>query len=112
MQLTVMEAGDTQILRVEEARIDSAVAIQFKDAVRARVSPRARRVVLDLGQVDFIDSSGLGAVVAAMKAMDDGQQLDLAALQPTVDRVFRLTRMDTIFVIHESVEAARNASVD
>ena len=49
MQLTVTEAGDTQILRVEEARIDSAVAIQFKDAVRARVSPRARRVVLRLG---------------------------------------------------------------
>ncbi|MGR3376102.1 STAS domain-containing protein [Salipiger abyssi] len=106
MHLTILGTGDPQIIRVEEGRIDSAVAIQFKDAVRAAVSADAARVVLDLGQVEFIDSSGLGAIVAAMKGMAQGQRLDLAALRPMVDKVFRMTRMDTIFVIHDDVEAA------
>lgn len=106
MHLTITTAGDPQVIRVEEGRIDSAIAIQFKDAVRAAVSADAARVVLDLGRVEFIDSSGLGAIVAAMKGMAQGQQLDLAALRPMVDKVFRMTRMDTIFVIYDSVEAA------
>ncbi|MBU2963256.1 STAS domain-containing protein [Citreicella sp. C3M06] len=108
MHLTITQDSDPQIIRVDEGRIDSAVAIQFKDAVRSRVSPDASRVVLDLGEVDFIDSSGLGAIVAAMKALSKDQRLDLAALNPMVDKVFRLTRMDTIFVIHESVDAAKS----
>ncbi|MCR8547666.1 STAS domain-containing protein [Salipiger sp. P9] len=110
MQLTITEAGDPQIIRVEDGRIDSAVAIQFKDAVREAVSASATRVVLDLGHVEFIDSSGLGAIVAAMKGLSQGQRLDLAALRPMVDKVFRMTRMDTIFVIHDTVEAAQGGS--
>ncbi|EPX79740.1 STAS domain-containing protein [Salipiger mucosus] len=110
MDVTTHESDGLQVIRVEEARIDAAVAIQFKDRVRAAVAPGARRVVLDLGAVQFIDSSGLGAIVAAMKAMGEGQRLDLAGLTPMVDRVFRLTRMDAIFVIHDSVEGARGAS--
>jgi len=63
-------------------------------------------VILDLGKVDFIDSSGLGAIVAAMKHLGNERRLHLAGLLPNVDRVFRLTRMDTIFPIHVSVAAA------
>ncbi len=50
-----------------EPRIDAAVAIQFKDAMRAATDGGPDRVILDLSGVDFIDSSGLGAIVAAMK---------------------------------------------
>ena len=92
-----------QVIRVDEDRIDSLVAIQFKDAVRALVDPEASRVILDLGRVSFIDSSGLGAVIAAMKGLGSGQRLELAALSPVVDKVFRMTRMDSVFTIHEVV---------
>ncbi|MBY6002670.1 STAS domain-containing protein [Salipiger bermudensis] len=101
--------GAVQVIRVEEDRIDSVVAIQFKDAVRALIDPRVSRVILDLERVAFIDSSGLGAIIAAMKGLDPGQQLELAALSPVVDKVFRMTRMDTIFTIHEAVPSARAA---
>ncbi|GGG73387.1 anti-sigma factor antagonist [Salipiger pallidus] len=107
MTLITTETGDPQILRVAVTRIDSAIAIQFKDAVRELVSPEVGRVVLDLNAVDFIDSSGLGAIVAAMKGMADHQRFDLAGLRPMVDKVFRMTRMDSIFVIHDTVDASR-----
>lgn len=106
MQLSDSVTGDTQIIRVEARRIDAAVAIQFKDEVRARADRDVGRVILDLGEVEFLDSSGLGAVVAAYKQVAPGQTLELAALTPPVRRVFQLTRMDTIFTIHDRPEAA------
>ncbi|MEL7259410.1 MAG: STAS domain-containing protein, partial [Pseudomonadota bacterium] len=50
--------------------------------------------------------SGLGAIVASMKQMGEGRQLDLASLSPDVEKVFQLTRMDSIFNIHSSVNQA------
>ncbi len=70
---------------------------------------RATRVVLDLSSVGFLDSSGLGAVVAVMKALGPVRRLELSGLTPTVEKVFRLTRMDSVFIIHK-VSARRPAT--
>lgn len=94
------------VITVNAQRIDAAVAIQFKDRMRALLDTAEGRVVLDLAQVEFVDSSGLGAIVAAMKQMREGTRLELAALRPNVDKVFRLTRMDTVFPIHVAAETA------
>ncbi len=107
MELTSTVAGDIQIVKVNETRIDAAVAIRFKDSMREITGSGAPHVVLDLSEVEFIDSSGLGAIVAAMKQLGATRRLDLAGLTPMVDRVFRLTRMETVFTIHESVAAAQ-----
>ena len=102
MKLTSVTREGVTVISVDEPRIDAAVAIRFKDEMRALTEGAAGPVVLDLGQVDFIDSSGLGAIVAAMKQMPANRALELAALTPNVDRVFRLTRMDSAFRIHDS----------
>jgi anti-sigma B factor antagonist len=91
---------------VAEPRIDAAAAIRFKDAMRGITTGGPDHVVLDLSQVLFVDSSGLGAIVAAMKQMGPGRRLDLAGLTPDVAKVFRLTRMDSVFVIHDGAVRA------
>ncbi|MEQ9261162.1 MAG: STAS domain-containing protein [Roseovarius sp.] len=106
MELESSRINGTLVIRVNAERIDSAAAIRFKDAVRAAAAEGPAQVVLDLGRVDFVDSSGLGAIVAAMKFLGPARRLDLAGLTPEVNRVFRLTRMDTIFGIFDTVEAA------
>lgn len=108
MELESNEINGALVIRVFAERIDSAAAIRFKDALRAAATATEEpaQVVLDLGRVDFVDSSGLGAIVAAMKFLAPARRLDLAALKPEVSRVFRLTRMDTIFNIYDSVDAA------
>lgn len=100
MQLSAEDRGDYLLIRVEGDRIDAAATIQFKDRMRALTEGGPLRTVLDLSRVSFIDSSGLGAVVAAMKALGSDRKLELACLSPTVLKVFHLTRMDTIFRIH------------
>jgi anti-sigma B factor antagonist len=110
MELQAERRGDLLVVRVREDRIDAAVAIQFKDRMREVLVDAPPRVMLDLAQVGFLDSSGLGAVVAVMKLLGPGKALELAGLTPTVQKVFRLTRMDTVFTIHAAVpDALRDA---
>ena len=103
MELRAEPRGGFLAIRVEDDRIDAASAIRFKDRMRELTQGTIGRVVLDLTRVAFLDSSGLGAVVAAMKALGADRPLELAGLTPTVQKVFRLTRMDSVFVIHPAV---------
>ena len=112
MGLSSSTTGTTQIITVHCDRIDAAMAIQFKEDMRAQTDDAAHRVVLDLSQVEFIDSSGLGAIVAAMKQLGDDCRLDLAGIQPVVGKVFRLTRMDTVFHLFKTLDDALGARAD
>lgn len=112
MQLDAETIGNAFVIRVMERRIDAAVAIQFKDQMRALMNDAPGRVIADLGRVDFLDSSGLGAVVASMKHLGPERKLELAALTPAVAKVFHLTRMDSVFTIHPDMGAALGADVN
>ena len=106
MKLSTDTTNGVDVITVTDSRIDAAVAIQFKDAMRMATNDGPDRVVLDMSNVNFVDSSGLGAIVAAMKQMGTDRKLDLAGLTADVDKVFRLTRMDSVFKIYGSVEDA------
>ena len=106
MLSSVGHIDQTRIVHVDASRIDAAMAIQFKEEMRQLTQDAPERVVLDLTQVDFIDSSGLGAIVAAMKHMGGTSRMDLAGLSPTVSKVFRLTRMDTVFHLFDTLDEA------
>lgn len=106
LDLTHTDYPGLRVIHVAAGRIDSAAAIQFKDQMRELTHDLDYRAVLDLRNVKFIDSSGLGAIVASMKQMPSGIRLDLANLQSDVARVLRLTRMDKVFVIHEALDTA------
>lgn len=112
MELETTLKGDVLRVSVLGPRIDAACAIQFKDRMREICANAPPRVVLDLEQVDFLDSSGLGAVVAAMKHLGKERSLELAGLSPKVSRVFRLTRMDSVFTIHATAEVAMGPATD
>ncbi len=112
MGLSSEITGETQIISVHCDRIDAAMAIQFKEDMRAETQTPTKRVVLDLTAVEFIDSSGLGAIVASMKQLEEGRRLDLAGLRPIVEKVFRLTRMDTVFRLFTSLDEAMGAGAD
>ena len=106
MNLSSTTKEQVQIVTVQDARIDAAVALAFKNGMRSETQRGAHRIILDLGAVEFVDSSGLGAIVASMKALGNGRKLVLAGLTPTVEKVFRLTRMDSVFPIYPSLDDA------
>ncbi len=106
------EQGDgIGVVHVNETRIDAGVAIQFKDEFRTLVGDGPDPVVLDLSRVEFLDSSGLGAVVAARKLLGKDRVMALSGLLPAVDKVMTLTRMNTVFPIFADIDAALAAHV-
>ncbi|WP_435257560.1 STAS domain-containing protein [Thioclava sp. FR2] len=111
MQLHSSETADGLIVHVDETRIDAACAIDFKEAMRKVTAQPTAKVILDLSKVGFIDSSGLGAVVAVRKMLGPDRALELACLSPSVEKVFRLTRMDRIFAIHETVPVSHQRAM-
>ncbi|WP_039018703.1 STAS domain-containing protein [Halocynthiibacter namhaensis] len=102
MELQTETHGETLVITASGARIDAAGAIDFKDKMRKLTEFGPDKIELNLASVEFIDSSGLGAVVASMKQLPMGKTLCLLDLTPTVAKVFRLTRMDSVFEIRTS----------
>ncbi len=110
MKLSAEAIDGALVVRLGEPRLDAAIAIQFKDRMREMLAHPSPRVVLDMAAVGFLDSSGLGALVAVMKGLMPARQLELRGLSANVERVFRLTRMDSVFTI--SADAPRDGLRD
>lgn len=102
MELTANAQGEQVVVTLAEPRIDAAIATRFKDKMREIISRHSLPVLVDMRSVQFMDSSGLGAMIAVHKAMPHGLHLTLQDLTPDVMRVFRLTRMDSVFQIRAS----------
>lgn len=105
MQLDAVSHDGSMILTVHAERIDAAGAVQLKNQFREATEGTDERVIMNLERVEFMDSSGLGAMVAALKLLA-GRKLELVNLSPTVAKVFALTRMDKVFVVHSDMDSA------
>ncbi len=93
-----IEAETLRISEIDE--LGAADANQFRDEVRAALVNGLKDIEIDLGQTDFIDSCGLGALIALHKsACARGGTLRLRNPQPAVQQILELTRMHRIFEI-------------
>jgi anti-sigma B factor antagonist len=101
--------GEKLVVKLMENRLDAALAVRFKDGLKTLVDDGVDYLILDLHQVSFMDSSGLGALVGHMKYMGTERNFELCGLSPTVEKVFKLTRMDSVFTIHDNLAAAVGA---
>ena len=95
---------DHGILRftVNEHQSDTAVAVGFKDMIKDLTTRATGRVVVDLSAVNFVDSSSLGGVVGSIE-LGRGRRMDLVRLSPWIDKVFRMTRMGSVFRMRKRV---------
>lgn len=90
-----------------KGRFDAFETPQFAKWLEAYVTSDQKHVVVDLGGVEFIDSSGLAALVKGLKRCRElgGEQL-LCNLQQSVVIIFELTRLDKAFKIFDTVPKA------
>jgi anti-sigma B factor antagonist len=109
MQLQQTQYGELTVIQPQMDRLDAAIAVRFKDVMREVADSGADHVLLDMSQITFMDSSGLGAVVAVMKHMGREKLFELAHLTTAVDKVFKLTQMDRVFQIYATVQDALGA---
>jgi anti-sigma B factor antagonist len=110
MEFETIQNGAITHLKMTNTRLDAAQAIAFKESVRAVADEGADYILLDMAHVEFMDSSGLGALVSVMKYMGVEKKFEITGLTPIVEKVFKLTRMDEVFQVHSSVEDAIQAA--
>lgn len=88
-------------------RLDVAGAPALRDAIGEAVRNGPPKVVIDMEGVSFVDSTGLGSVIAALKQIRSGQgELRLAAPNQQVRVVLELTTLDRVFPYYATVEEA------
>src|SRR5882762_2622088 len=87
--------------------IDVYTAPQLRERLITLVEGGARRVIVDLGRVEFLDSTGLGVLVGALKRLRVvGGELLLVCAQERLLKIFRITGLDRVFTLFDSVDAA------
>jgi anti-sigma B factor antagonist len=106
MQVEERHAGDVRILSIADARVDARSAPALKESVAAVLSAGTRKIVLDLGRVEFVDSTGLGVIVSCLKQVGRGGEFVIASCSQSVATLFRLTRMDKVFRVFASTDEA------
>lgn len=106
MKLSTETSQGYTVIAVD-GRFTAAGAPQFRHRAGEIVAKGENRIVVDLAECTFIDSSGLGALISALKtARVAGGDLKIAAAPENVLSVLRLTNLDRVLQNHPVAESA------
>ena len=107
MELTSREDGDITILTVNGDLVIGEPETTFKKTVTRLLEEGRINLLVDLSNVGFLDSSGLGALVRALTmSQKEGGQTKLLNAGPQVRKLLQMTKLDSVFEIHSDLEAA------
>jgi len=104
-----VDEGGAFVLVLHTDRLDAAHAPSFRANALPLVADKTL-VVLDLRHVQFVDSTGLGCIVAVQKRITPHGRLRLANVGPRVAALLRLTGLERVFPTFPSVEMAAAAA--
>ena len=106
MNLNTRSEGNVLVVECNLESIDASNVRQFRSTMQS-VLAEHKNAVLDMSHITFVDSSGLGALIACMRELN-GRSGDfrLAGMNRAVRALFELMRMHKVFSIHDTVEGA------
>jgi anti-anti-sigma factor len=107
MEFLKEQNGDVVIISVNLKRATLSDAEEFKDILVGEIQNGIKKIVVDISDCEFIDSTFLGALVVSLKKLTalDGD-LRLVGFQPAVHSMFELTRMYRVFESFKSKKEA------
>lgn len=106
MKLASETIDGVDVVEIPVQALDADTAREFRRHMEERTRDGGR-LVLDLCQVEFVDSSGLGAILSCLRQLNaKGGDLKLCGLSAAVRAMFELVRMHRVMEIHPSREAA------
>lgn len=101
--------GKVTVIRCP-GRVDASVADKFKDMMKTLVDKKNFLLVVDLGETEFMDSSGIGALVSRIAATRSNQgDIRLASVKESISKLLSITNLDKIFVCFDDVQSAVNS---
>lgn len=106
MEVETKAIGDIDVLKLA-GRLDADSTGYFKEKVSFLAEHNRVRLVIDMSAMTFIDSSGLGAIISALRlTRESGGNIKIAALQAPIRPIFKLTHLDRVFDLYGDTETA------
>ena len=106
MEITKIEKNSVIVLNLS-GRIDLSSGAGLKEEIKTLIGQKQNQIHLNLADVDFINSSGLGVLVSIMKEIRQNKgRLTLSNLASYVNEIFEITQLSHIFEIFTSEEEA------
>jgi anti-sigma B factor antagonist len=106
LTLNARKQADHTVLEVA-GEVDVYTAPGLRDRISDLLDSGEHRLVVDLGGVEFLDSTGLGVLVAGLnRAREVGGSLAIVCPQERVLKLFRITGLDEVFAVHSTVDDA------
>jgi anti-sigma B factor antagonist len=106
MDLAVETSGDTTVITLPGEFLDASNADDLKRTIAPLLAAHPR-LVLDMSRLQFVDNSGLGAILSCLRQVNSrGGTLKLCGLSKPVQVLFELVRMNKVFDIHATRDAA------
>jgi len=109
MNIEISKSDNFVLLLLKCHNFNNEYSIFFKKEIDKLISQDFHNFIVDLSNVDFIDSSGLGALVTCLKKVTPNGDIILCSLRHPIKQTFDLTRMNQIFKIFASKNEALEA---
>ncbi|MBU4565335.1 MAG: STAS domain-containing protein [Desulfarculus sp.] len=102
--------GNVLVVKLKDSCLDASVAAPLKKRLHEHTGNGCTKLVLDLGWVEFMDSSGLTVIISTLKTLkEQGGQLVLSGAGPALTSLFQLTRLDKVFKVYPNTGQAVRA---
>lgn len=107
MQIPSSDRNGVTILSLQGAILGGPEANALNEELHRLIDAGRKQVVIDLSQVTLMNSSGLGMLIGGYTTMkNNGGELKLACLTPSVRKLIEITKLHTIFNPYDSVDEA------
>lgn len=107
--LNIVQEQDFTVVTPQIPQLDSNVAADFKTAFSELLASDQHFILLDLSLVDFMDSSGLAAIVFCFQLTTIGKKLAICGLNDRVEQLFTLTQMQKVVQLFSTKREAEFA---
>jgi anti-sigma B factor antagonist len=107
VKLNSRQVGDVSVVDVAGRITLGEGSTALRDALRDMVAKNHKKILLNLGDVSYIDSSGIGELVSGFTSVtNSGGQLKLLGLTKRVKDLLQITKLYTVFDVHEDESSA------
>lgn len=107
MKIKVVEKYEAVIIELSGSALGGNEATEFSTTLRKLLGEGKKNIVVDLGEVSFMNSSGLGMLISGLTTVKkEGASFKLARVTEKIESLLVITKLTTIFEYYDTVENA------
>ena len=107
MKIKVTERYESVVIEIKGNAMGGPEATEFNDALKKLLAEGKKKIVIDLADVKFMNSSGLGMLISGLTSVKNAEGvLKLANVTEKIQSLLMVTKLITIFETYDSVEEA------